>query len=92
MGTDIVKGVALTNPSGAFWQAMISAAMETEDVTFFRASLKTARYGSCGGLSWQGDISAATASAMLREFRASRLGGHGCDIFKSLPQLRTLSD
>lgn len=86
MGADIVKGVALANPSRAFWQAMISAAMESEDVKFFRTSLKTDRYGKCGGLSWQGDISAATASAMLYEFRASKLEGCACDIFKSLPK------
>ena len=87
MGADIVKGVALPNPSGAFWQAMISAAMETEDVKFFRSSLKTARYGPCGGLSWQGDISANMARAMLWEFRASqRKGCASCDIFKSFPK------
>jgi len=87
MGEDNVKGVKAANPSEVFWQAMISAAMETEDVVFFRASLKTTRWGRRGGLSWQGDISEATASAMLYDFRASQLQGcEKCDIFKSLPK------
>lgn len=77
MGADDGKNV--------FWQVMISAAMETEEVTFFKASLKTSRWAG-GRLSWQGDISAATATAMLHEFRANQRQGCECDIFKSLPK------
>ena len=51
----------------AFWQAMISAAMDMDDVKAYKANLQRPRELR-EGARWDGTISVATAASMLKAY------------------------